>query len=143
MLLIFVFFFSSRRRHTRCALVTGVQTCALPIYSFSGHQFDLEQGVISFNGPMMNPTLAIRAETKISDVTAGIAVGGTAQRPDIAFVSTPTLPPDEILARLMFGDHVAYLSATPAIPLAAALYGLRGGGGGLHPLAPLPKSSGE
>src|SRR3546814_8428687 len=30
-LLCFVFFFSSRRRHTRCALVTGVQTCALPI----------------------------------------------------------------------------------------------------------------
>src|SRR3546814_2426750 len=29
----FCFFFSSRRRHTRCALVTGVQTCALPIYS--------------------------------------------------------------------------------------------------------------
>src|SRR3546814_6389028 len=28
------FFFSSRRRHTRCALVTGVQTCALPIYAF-------------------------------------------------------------------------------------------------------------
>src|SRR3546814_10369166 len=27
----FVFFFASRRRHTRCALVTGVQTCALPI----------------------------------------------------------------------------------------------------------------
>src|SRR3546814_15817366 len=26
-------FFSSRRRHTRCALVTGVQTCALPIFS--------------------------------------------------------------------------------------------------------------
>src|SRR3546814_10183298 len=29
----FLFFFSSRRRHTRCALVTGVQTCALPISS--------------------------------------------------------------------------------------------------------------
>src|SRR3546814_2039165 len=28
----FLFFFSSRRRHTRCALVTGVQTCALPIF---------------------------------------------------------------------------------------------------------------
>src|SRR3546814_5492359 len=28
---LFCFFFSSRRRHTRCALVTGVQTCALPI----------------------------------------------------------------------------------------------------------------
>src|SRR3546814_2149721 len=36
MLLIYlfsVFFFSSRRRHTRCALVTGVQTCALPIFA--------------------------------------------------------------------------------------------------------------
>src|SRR3546814_7155966 len=30
-----VFFFSSRRRHTRCALVTGVQTCALPISQFA------------------------------------------------------------------------------------------------------------
>src|SRR3546814_4148603 len=30
------FFFSSRRRHTRCALVTGVQTCALPISPYSG-----------------------------------------------------------------------------------------------------------
>src|SRR3546814_5054058 len=29
--LMLLFFFSSRRRHTRCALVTGVQTCALPI----------------------------------------------------------------------------------------------------------------
>src|SRR3546814_6770628 len=28
----FCLFFSSRRRHTRCALVTGVQTCALPIF---------------------------------------------------------------------------------------------------------------
>src|SRR3546814_5754447 len=28
---VFCFFFSRRRRHTRCALVTGVQTCALPI----------------------------------------------------------------------------------------------------------------
>src|SRR3546814_10191887 len=29
---LFFCFFSSRRRHTRCALVTGVQTCALPIF---------------------------------------------------------------------------------------------------------------
>src|SRR3546814_5191405 len=31
MVVVFMFFVSSRRRHTRCALVTGVQTCALPI----------------------------------------------------------------------------------------------------------------
>src|SRR3546814_13830603 len=33
--MVLFFFFSSRRRHTRCALVTGVQTCALPISSSS------------------------------------------------------------------------------------------------------------
>src|SRR3546814_5952656 len=33
-----VFFFSSRRRHTRCALVTGVQTCALPISATLYHE---------------------------------------------------------------------------------------------------------
>src|SRR3546814_1421699 len=38
----YMFFFSSRRRHTRCALVTGVQTCALPI---SG-QNDLDKQII-------------------------------------------------------------------------------------------------
>src|SRR3546814_2537702 len=38
---IYFVFFSSRRRHTRCALVTGVQTCALPI---------LHAGVVRFKG---------------------------------------------------------------------------------------------
>src|SRR3546814_2133522 len=33
-------FFSSRRRHTRCALVTGVQTCALPIYPLAPYNPD-------------------------------------------------------------------------------------------------------
>ena len=32
------FFFSSRRRHTRCADVTGVQTCALPIWRNEGEK---------------------------------------------------------------------------------------------------------
>src|SRR3546814_4986336 len=39
------FFFSSRRRHTSCALVTGVQTCALPI-SAPGSQGILQRGGI-------------------------------------------------------------------------------------------------
>src|SRR3546814_4287850 len=33
---VYYFFFESKRRHTRCALVTGVQTCALPICSEEG-----------------------------------------------------------------------------------------------------------
>src|SRR3546814_14931271 len=37
------FFFSSRRRHTRCALVTGVQTCALPISAACDPVFSIER----------------------------------------------------------------------------------------------------
>src|SRR3546814_4144377 len=44
MYLVYLFFFSSRRRHTRCALVTGVQTCALPISSQSYLQQTLDEG---------------------------------------------------------------------------------------------------
>src|SRR3546814_6365390 len=39
------FFFSSRRRHTRCALVTGVQTCALPIYVEAGQRLLVTAGL--------------------------------------------------------------------------------------------------
>src|SRR3546814_8357956 len=45
-----MFFFSSRRRHTRCALVTGVQTCALPIST------DLPKQPVIFSKP---PTTVI------------------------------------------------------------------------------------
>src|SRR3546814_4643436 len=39
LIIICIFFFSSRRRHTMCALVTGVQTCALPIVPNGGLPF--------------------------------------------------------------------------------------------------------
>src|SRR3546814_2029834 len=39
-----IFFFSSRRRHTRCALVTGVQTCALPIWPDNKAELASRQG---------------------------------------------------------------------------------------------------
>src|SRR3546814_7358664 len=43
------FFFSSRRRHTICALVTGVQTCALPIYG-TGQRFAVNDSFAATNG---------------------------------------------------------------------------------------------
>src|SRR3546814_5735312 len=43
-----LFFFSSRRRHTRCALVTGVQTCALPIWDMSDPTRETRRADIAF-----------------------------------------------------------------------------------------------
>src|SRR3546814_3595775 len=48
MVYLLVFFFSSRRRHTRCALVTGVQTCALPISCRCGIKVHLKDGRIRY-----------------------------------------------------------------------------------------------
>src|SRR3546814_3723105 len=52
LLLVYLFFFSSRRRHTRCALVTGVQTCALPIFwlaSVPAQLVDIARGIDTRN----------------------------------------------------------------------------------------------
>src|SRR3546814_12425981 len=54
------FFFSSRRRHTRCALVTGVQTCALPICTHTGRRImaaageNLKPSIMELGGKSAN-----------------------------------------------------------------------------------------
>src|SRR3546814_7085857 len=65
-----MFFFSSRRRHTRCALVTGVQTCALPI---SVLDVDEERRRISLGikQTRSNPWEAFAAMHKKGDKVSG------------------------------------------------------------------------
>src|SRR3546814_1099543 len=77
-----LFFFSSRRRHTICALVTGVQTCALPIYSPCQLVFvDDGSDVDTVNGHRVIPYaefLALPAAGKY--MTIAIAHNETRQR---------------------------------------------------------------
>src|SRR3546814_954539 len=69
----FVFFFSSRRRHTRCALVTGVQTCALPIScgSISLH-CSVQYARIS-SGPRTKPPLKAFGQVTLAVMRASAA----------------------------------------------------------------------
>src|SRR3546814_10897273 len=62
MFVFFVFFFSSRRRHTRCALVTGVQTCALPIYfqPTCGLETDNQTPIVPIFGRLVGMELEFR-----------------------------------------------------------------------------------
>src|SRR3546814_4513620 len=64
------FFFSSRRRHTICALVTGVQTCALPI-SQDAQDSSLEE---SYQGRNDIIVTATRRSESVLDVPISIAV---------------------------------------------------------------------
>src|SRR3546814_1257781 len=55
-----MFLFSSRRRHTRCALVTGVQTCALPI-SGGGHGIGQLDSLLGANADLLSRYFAYLA----------------------------------------------------------------------------------
>jgi translocation and assembly module TamB len=111
-------------------------------YSFAGRRFDIDHGYVTFQGGLFNPELDISASTTVDAVSAIINITGNAQRPQIAFTSTPSLPQDEVLSRLLFGSSVTSLSPTQAIQLAAALNSLRGSGGGLNPLGKLRGAAG-
>ncbi|MFN3989803.1 MAG: translocation/assembly module TamB domain-containing protein [Erythrobacter sp.] len=112
-------------------------------YTFAGSEFELTRGRIVFdqNGPI-DPQLDIVAEANRSGTQIGIGITGNAMAPQIAFSSTPALPDEEILSRLLFGGPVTSLSATDALQLAAALASLQGGGGGLDPIGSLRSSIG-
>lgn len=123
--------------------ITGRADVIRGTYSFSGKRFDLERGIVRFEGgPVGNPVLDILATTEAEGITANIAVAGTGQNPQIAFTSTPALAQDEVLSRLLFGSSVTNLTPVQAIQLASALNGLRGSGGGLNPLGSLRSATG-
>jgi translocation and assembly module TamB len=122
--------------------VTGRLEVVRGTYSFAGRRFDIDHGNVTFQGGLTNPSLDIAASTTVEEVSATIAIGGYAQAPQISFTSTPSLPQDEVLSRLLFGSSVTSLSPTQAIQLAAALNSLRGSGGGFNPLGKLRSVSG-
>ncbi|AMO71124.1 translocation/assembly module TamB domain-containing protein [Sphingorhabdus sp. M41] len=110
---------------------------------FAGRSFDLQTGRLRFNGgSMTNPTLRLVASGEVDDVNINVNITGSAEDPEIAFSSTPGLPQDEIMARILFGNSIGELTPIQAVQLASSLNGLRGGGGGLNPLGVLQSSVG-
>ena len=104
-------------------------------YTLAGKTLQFTQGRINFTGAGFVPALDLEATTTTADgTTATLTVGGTADKPTITLTSSPPLPSDEILSRLLFGVGTSNLSAFQAASLAAALAQLSGVGAGLNPL---------
>jgi translocation and assembly module TamB len=98
--------------------------------SLLGKDFNLTRGVIEFEGgTKIDPRLDIVAEATANDITAQAMIGGTVDTPKITFTSTPPLPQDEVLARVLFGSNVGQISPIQGLQLAAAARELAGGGG--------------
>ncbi len=125
-------------------VITGGLDLIRGTYSFAGKRFEVNRGTVRFRGgALTDPDINIQASTTASGITAVINITGTGQRPQISFTSSPTLPQDEVLSRLLFGSSPENLSATEAIQLAAALNSLRpSSGGGLNPLGKLRSATG-
>jgi translocation and assembly module TamB len=93
-----------------------------------GKRIDFVRGRLDFTGDL-TPSLDFLAETQAGDVTARIAVTGPASRPDFSFSSSPDLPQDEILSRVLFQRPSGGLSAGQALQLAQTVAQLSGGTG--------------
>lgn len=124
-------------------VITGTADLVRGTYDFAGRRFDLTDGRLRFTGNVpANPTLDITAQATVDDLTATIRITGTSEHPVISFSSTPALPEDELLSRLLFGSSITQLSAPEALQLASAVGSLRGGGGGLDPINAVRKAAG-
>ncbi len=111
---------------------------------FASRSFTLTEGRVRFTGGQtIDPTITLAANDDIDDVTVTVNVTGRAFNPQIAFSSSPGLPQDEIVSRILFGSSIGNLSAIQAVQLAGSLNALSGSGsGGLNPLGKLRSAAG-
>ena len=122
---------------------TGRADLVLGNYDFAGRIFRLDRGIIRFAGESPpNPRLDIHAVAAVQGLDASVIVQGTGLKPEITFASSPPLPQDELLSRILFGTSITNLSAPDALQLASAVAALQSGSGSLDPINALRRAIG-
>ncbi|MBE2191410.1 MAG: translocation/assembly module TamB domain-containing protein [Alphaproteobacteria bacterium] len=114
-------------------------------YEEFGKRFTLARANLRFQGEVPpSPYLDIEATTPADDVTASVLLTGPLTQPSIAFSSTPVLPQDEVLSRILFGRNASKITPFQAIKLAQTLrrFSGEGGDGGINPLDMLRSTTG-
>ena len=113
---------------TADAEVTGQLSAVRGQFSFAGKTFKLAKGVIDIDerdGEFV-ALLDVQTEFTGDDFIAKVNVTGPATKPEIGLTSTPELPRDEVLARILFGRGTGQLSPIEAFQLAEAVATLSG-----------------
>jgi translocation and assembly module TamB len=116
-------------------------------FTLAGTRLEFKEGRVGFDGAglrkKIDPTLDFRAEATQAEYTITLLITGPADAPRFDFSSSPSLPQDDIMARLLFGVPGSQLTALQYAQIAAALATLSGvGGNGINPLVKLQKSLG-
>lgn len=110
--------------------IAGTLTSLRGNFDLAGKNFALKKGAVRFsNRTPIDPDLDIALTYARSDFSATVSVSGPSSAPEIAFTSTPALPRDEILSRILFDKGAGELSAMEAVQLANTLTQLTGKGG--------------
>jgi translocation and assembly module TamB len=126
------------RGTTAAPQVTGGFDLLRGSFTLASSHLNFTQGSVTFSGEglrkKIDPTLDFTAQANVSDITATVRITGQADAPKIELSSSPDMPQDEILARLLFGVSASQLSALQVAQIGAALASLGGGGGGFNPL---------
>ncbi len=93
-----------------------------------GRRFTLDEGAATLQGRLV-PFLRLVATTEADGTVVQIIIEGEATEPEITIRSTPPLPEEEVLARLLFGRDITAISPLQAAQLASAVATLAGRGG--------------
>ncbi len=106
-----------------------------------GKRFNFTSGSLTFAGDLV-PLLNFEATTRTSDSVVTLHVTGRANDPTISFTSSPSLPEEEILSRLLFDRGVGKLSALQAAQLVDAVAQMTGALGGTSVFTRLRQATG-
>jgi translocation and assembly module TamB len=97
-----------------------------------GKDFVIRRGTIRFpTGSFEEPWVDLMAEYTADGLTAQATLTGSLAAPHLALTSTPQLPQDEILSRVLFGTDAGHLTASQGLQLAFAARAMASGGPGL------------
>ncbi len=117
--------------------LTGTTNNIVPIGHFGlvrgrldilAKRFDLTAGNVALQGAMV-PWIQFVATTNQDDVAITLTLEGNANEPTLTIASSPELPEEEVLARLLFNKGLSNLSALQAAQLASSVASLAGKGG--------------
>ncbi len=110
-------------------ILSGEASITRGQFDFLGKKFDLKDSQVIFSDEIMDSRLYVAAIRETADLTATVRVTGILSRPEISLETTPELPEDEIISRILFGRSASQLTTIETARLAAALAQLSGGGG--------------
>jgi translocation and assembly module TamB len=117
---------------SRAPVIGGRLQTVRGTMDFLGKSFVIRHGVITFpTGRIMEPRLDVQAEYSANDIVAQVTLTGSPTEPNLVLSSRPTLPQDEILSRVLFGEETSRITPAQGAQLALAANNLANGGPGI------------